>query len=281
MKRNIFFIFIIFSTSFLKASDFNFYSNDSYTFNSSNSIITTGLNPVTGQPLNNSDWKVANSSPNAGNCSALSSAGYVYNFGTQNLTDVQYVPTSNTTCSGVTLLGDVNHITTYTNAGTVQEAFFPSQTYTCNSSSSCPATLSITNTNQNFANFQPTQGQNGTDAGVVKLFTYNYSNLNFTTGNGTGGIGGTANMPVQSPVTKYCIYKRDLTTDVASSSYASNPIVNIDIIQWVPYVQGVNGGIGTSSTNTTNQSKVIKGLDYSQIYWLGNDNIINFGQAGY
>ena len=236
-----------------------------------------GVNPITHDIILDSGWDKKYSKINAGNCSEYDSDEYIYNDGYDSIVDMQYVPITNTTCAGVSVPGDTNHTVIFSNSGTVQEPFFESENIVCSpSSSSCAANWSLTISSQKYANFKPTNGQSGTSSGKVRAFLYNYNSLNFSASGGNGGIAGLANMTVPNTIAKYCVAKRDLTTDGASSAYAKTPDIKMHKILWTPYTQGVNGKPGTSYNNTV-KSYVIKGLDASQIMWLGSDNVLGFG----
>jgi hypothetical protein len=238
--------------------------------------ITSGLNPVTHDPLPGSDWTVSLSAPNAGTCSEFSATDNIFNDGPTDFIDIQYVPISNTTCSGVVVTGDVLHTAVFNNLGMVQESFFNTEDITCNLTSQCAVTLVDTVSNQKFAHFTPTSGTSGSESGQVNSFLYNYNSLIFSTISSIGGTAGTSNMTVPNTSVKYCVLKRDQVSDGNSSNFAKNPEINIQKIFWTPYTQGANGISGFGTGSALKKSNVIKGLDYSQIYWLGQDNILGF-----
>lgn len=267
-------VILILSTNSYAGS---FSYGDSYLFQSGSSTLTSGLNPSTHEPLGDSDWLVSYSAPNAGSCNEFSTTGYIYNDGSVALLDIQYVPTTNSTCTGLSVVGDVSHSASFFSVGIVQETFFNSESITCSDTGSCAVNLNLELSNQKFAHFAPTNGENGTNSGVVNSFLYNYKTLNFSSSDGTGGNAGTPDMSTPSSSTKYCVYKRDRTSDGSSSAFAKDPEIKIKKINWTPYTQGAAGSTGTSVTSSSGKSYVIKGLDYSQIYWLGQDNILDFG----
>lgn len=246
---------------------------NSFVFFSEQEQLSSGLNPVTSEPLPGSDWTVKYSTANIGTCAAFASDGHIYNDGLIFKTKVSYKDKTSLDCSGLTIDDDPNNIVTWIDQGVVQESFFPDEILSCGIGTMCDANQNIIHEGKNFATINPTAGGNATSSGKSDLFLYNFKSLTNSGSNGSAGIGGKANLPKNPSTTKYCLYLRDVTTDNRTSSYAKNPEVSLRVITWKPIQQGPNASNGTG-VGTVQKTTVIKGLDSSQRYWIGRGDVL-------
>lgn len=127
------------------------------------------------------------------------------------------------------------------------------------------------------ATFSPTPGSRPILSGSNTAFLYGYQNLNYSNRIGIPGLGGGADLPTVSASQKYCYKKRDATTEpgLAKSFYAEHPQLNFLKINWKPFNENPTASDGDPGTLKNGKTAIIKGLDSSVRFWLGNDNVLN------
>lgn len=244
------------------------------TMDSSSKNLTEGLNEANGEIIAGSGWEEAFSSANNGNCSEVSSGGFIFQDKNITVTKVEYLDKNQNSCVGIPNSDDPNHIVVWENQGIVQEEFFPTENLICDLTNDCGISKNINYENREVDLIVPSNGENATRAGNTAVITYNYTSVNNTSRNGTNGIGGVSDLVSLNPVTRTCTYLRDASTDPRTSSFAKNPLLNYRVYSWSPIRQGNNGSNGNTVTGN-NKAIIIKGLDSSMRYWAGRSGIFD------
>ena len=125
----------------------------------------------------------------------------------------------------------------------------------------------------------PTAGTRPILSGNNTAFLYGYENLNYSNTTGIPGVGGRADLPAITPAqsVKYCYRKRDATTEpeLSKSFYAEHPKLDFLKINWKPFIENPTSSDGDPGTLKNGKTTVIKGLDSSVRFWMGNDNVLN------
>ena len=150
------------------------------------------------------------------------------------------------------------------------------ETINCKFSDDCGFTTIKTETNGSLMTINPTQGGSPLSAGKTTALVYNYNNLYHSNSLGFPGVGGKANISNIPTSIKYCYKKRDATTEpeLTMSSFAKEPVLEFMKINWSPFTQGVGANDGSVSGTTAGKTTVIKGIDSSVRYWIGEDNVL-------
>lgn len=237
-----------------------------------NTELSTGLNPVDSLPAEGSNWEVRLSDFFAGGCGEFNE--HIYYQEDLEESFVQYIGPSVANCSGVSHEDDINSKLTWTDLGIVQEDFFGTELLECNLEEiNCDISQELTKEEQIFSSLTPEDGGDGTESSFAEIFAYDSPNFVLEATSGSGGSGGVNNLNIYSS-RRYCIDLKDYSTG-SETIYAKNPIVKIIDYNWTPIYSSEDGSDGESKSSVVKQSRILNGLDYSQLYWLGSDNVTN------
>lgn len=240
-------------------------------FNLTSQVLTAGLNNVTKEPLDGSDWEVIHSAPFAGNCNAFPE--HVHNDGDQIEVVNDYLPTNFDNCDTANYLEDTSNQIEWSNLGLVRDASFGDEVIVCGINQSCNIDMQVSQSTSVFSNLTPQQGVDGTSAGRGIVFIYDLVNVSADNSRGIGGPGGQADLPISPVDTKYCVNLKDLDNEGAGSVYASNPSLSIREITWEPFREGPNAPPGVSPDSEDERSYIYKGMSDGMMNYLRRDNI--------
>jgi hypothetical protein len=114
--------------------------------------------------------------------------------------------------------------------------------------------------------FTPTPGTKAILAGSINVFVYNYNNLIYSNAVGVYGAGGKADLslPLDPSPIKYCWSLNSIP--------ANNPTLTILKITYRPFIQTPDANSGLPGVLHDGTTTIIRGLDTSMRFWLGNDN---------
>lgn len=233
--------------------------------------LTTGINPVTNELLEGSDWVLKKTAANRTNCNEFSDEIYLYK--QVDVTKIDYTEMTNS-CSVIPIVEDIDGVVSWTDMGGVQESFFDLETIVCGVGQSCGLNQNLQYENKFFSAINPTPGIDGTKAGNVDLIIYNATNIVNTLSDGSAGLGGVADLYYNPTSIKYCSMYRDASTDGRNSIYAKNPVLDMKIITWKAFNEGPSMP-GGSNASTNSKSYILRGIDDTNRYLIGVQNILN------
>lgn len=242
-----------------------------YTFSVTNETLTLGLNPITKEPLVGSDWEVLLSDAFVGNCTQYDE--HVFDDGDKISTVFSYLDPNIANCNTASHPKDPLNQIEWDNMGVTREAQHGTETIVCGRDNACDITMSINFREQVFSSLNPTQGVDGTAPGRGRVFVYDFKQVSTSNEKGEGGLGGLANLPINPITEKYCVDLSDLVTEGGGSSFAENPVLNMEVIQWEPFRQGGNAAQGVTPAANDERSFIMKGLSEGMLYYIKRDNI--------
>lgn len=242
-----------------------------YVYTYADQILTTGINPITKEPLDGSDWEVKYSEPFVGNCGEFSE--HVYNDGDFIETINDYLPTSEDNCDTADYAPDTFDQIEWDNMGVVRKAEFGTETLSCGRDNSCDIDMQVTNSQDIFSSITPEKGEDGTSPARGRVFLYDFNSVNSSNNRGIGGAGGIANLAATPITEKYCIELKDYTTEGGGSDFAANPSLGVRVINWVPFNEGQDAAQGVTPDADNERSYIYKGLSDGILNYIKRDNI--------
>lgn len=233
--------------------------------------LTTGLNEITKEPLDGSNWTVEYSEPFAGNCNPFPQ--HMHNDGDLIETVNDYLPTSESNCSIADHPEDTLNQIEWDNLGIVRKAQFGTETIFCGRDNSCDIDLQVTNGQDIFSSITPEKGEDGTSPARGRVFLYDFNSVSSSNDRGIGGAGGLANL-ASTPVTeKYCVDLKDYNTEGGGSDFAANPSLGVQVIDWIPFSEGQDAAQGLTPDAEDERSYIYKGLSDGILHYIKRDNI--------
>lgn len=253
----------------------NAYSYSDFAIHEENvANLTLGLNPVSHEPLSGSDWTIEQSTAFRGNCDEF--VEHVYNDGDYVFTYEDYLDPSMNNCATASHPLDTDNVIAWSDNGLVQDAAFGTNTKICSKDILCDGVnQQILYSTESFGPSNPTPGVNGSNAGRVDVFAYKINSVTVDNSNGTGGLGGDADLAGNTPATRYCVELKDASTHGTSSTYAEVPNLKIKIVNWTPFTEGGDAPDGTAGTEGYKQINIHTHIDESMRYWIAEDTIFN------
>ena len=184
-----------------------------------------------------------------------------------------YLAPATVDCSTASHPNDPTNLIAWSNLGLVQKSEFGTETLTCGQGITCDIDQNVYIQDKAFDTVYPTSGVSASDAGSAHVFTLKINNYSYSNQRGIGGNGGSQDLPVYSPQTRYCIDFRDVSTHGAGSIYAKDPILNMFVYTWYPIHTGAPGSSGTTPSTTQKKIETYEFIDHSMRFWINKDNI--------
>lgn len=170
------------------------------------------------------------------------------------------------------------HILTWNDLGLVPDPDGRTETFKCKFEEDCPGiTSNKTELSQSLLSINPEPGLSPILSGKTTALLYNYKTIDSSNKIGFPGLGGKADLPAMPVSTKYCYVKHDATTELTltKSEFAQRPTLDFKKINWKPFVEGPSATDGAVGSKKNQSTSVIKGLDPSVLFWIGNDSVLS------
>ena len=162
------------------------------------------------------------------------------------------------------------------NQGIVRSPDLDTESLQCFFNGTCDLLTEKKTYSSSIITLNPTRGTKANLSGNTTVIAYNYENLTYSNFTGTYGIGGTNDLSQMLGgdviEDQYCYKALDYDNYDDNTFYQDNPYLIFHKIRWEPIIEGGIASDGLPGQKKNGTTTVIKGIDNSLRYWLGNDN---------